>query len=102
MSTGFPDHAQSNFGSVSQSSPQSIPQMSGIALPRSSPGPIAGGAGGQIAHGASVEEQKNGGATKKVKTRSVDYVLRSGLAGGLAGCAVSAWDFLLGRFKTSR
>lgn len=93
MSTGFPDHAQSDFRAFSPSNPQYNTQMSGIAHPRSSPGPIPGGAGGQIAHGTSVEEQKNGGANKKVKTRSLDYVLRSGLAGGLAGCAVSERDF---------
>lgn len=29
------------------------------------------------------------GDAKQVNKRSVDYVLRSGLAGGLAGCAVS-------------
>lgn len=68
--------------------------MSEIAHRRSSPGPIAGGAGGQIGYGASagVEEHKGAGANKKVETRSLDYVLRSGLAGGLAGCAVSATD----------
>lgn len=39
--------------------------------------------------GGSTEEHKGSGANKAVKTRSLDYVLRSGLAGGLAGCAVS-------------
>lgn len=91
MSAAIPDHAQSESRVFSPSSPQYNIPMSGIAHPRSSPGPIAGGAGGQIAH-AGVEEHKNGGANKKVKTRSLDYVFRSGLAGGLAGCAVSTAD----------
>lgn len=34
--------------------------------------------------------RKNGsGGIKQVDKRSLDYILRSGLAGGLAGCAVS-------------
>ena len=32
--------------------------------------------------------------TKELDKRSLDYVLRSGLAGGLAGCAVSSWNRL--------
>lgn len=59
--------------------------MSGIAQTGSS---IAGGASSQITPNAGVDSQKSGGA---VKTRSADYILRSGLAGGLAGCAVSAY-----------
>lgn len=90
MSAAIADHAQSKSRVVSSSSPQNNTLMSGIAHPRSSPGPIAGGAGGQIAHGANVEDHKNGAVNNKVETRSFDYVLRSGLAGGLAGCAVSA------------
>lgn len=93
MSTGFPEHEQSPVTqplnqNTSDSSRQSIPQMSGLAQPRSS-GPIASGAGGQMITGGSTEEQKGSGTNKAVKTRSLDYVLRSGLAGGLAGCAVS-------------
>ena len=59
--------------------------MSEIAQPRSS-GPIAGGAAGKVLPKASVDDQRNGGPVKK---RSLDYALRSGLAGGMAGCAVS-------------
>lgn len=33
--------------------------------------------------------RERGGAQKPVDKQSLDYVLRSGLAGGLAGCAVS-------------
>lgn len=36
----------------------------------------------------TVAEQRIGGQ-KPVEKQSLDYVLRSGLAGGLAGCAVS-------------
>jgi len=95
LSTGFPDHAQSPVftqpqnQNIAESGRQPIPQMSGLAQPRSS-GPIAGGASGQMIAGGGTEEQKGGGSNKAVKTRSLDYVLRSGLAGGLAGCAVSA------------
>lgn len=69
--------------------------MSGIAHSRSSPVAIAGDAGGHLVSNTSMEEQKNGEANKAVKKRSLDYVLRSGLAGGLAGCAVSAQPLVL-------
>ena len=35
------------------------------------------------------------GQLKQVNKRSLDYVARSGLAGGLAGCAVSDLIYLL-------
>lgn len=94
MSAGISDHAQLDsvlhtqprqHSQNPESAPQSISSMSGIAQTRSS---IAGGASNQITSNAGVDSQKSGGA---VKTRSVDYILRSGLAGGLAGCAVSAY-----------
>lgn len=47
---------------------------------------IAGGASHAATSNIAGDTTKSGGS---VKTRSVDYVLRSGLAGGLAGCAVS-------------
>jgi hypothetical protein len=60
--------------------------MSEIAHQRASPAPIQGGAGGQY---VNADEQKNQG-NKPVQKNSLDYILRSGLAGGAAGCAVSA------------
>lgn len=32
---------------------------------------------------------RDGPGPKQLKTRNLDYILRSGVAGGLAGCAVS-------------
>ena len=92
MSSGTPDHAHPDPvlihppRSYTAENPQHNTQMSGIAHSQSS-GPVAGGTGGQIVTTTSAEKHKNGGAVKK---QSLDYVLRSGLAGGLAGCAVSA------------
>lgn len=60
--------------------------MSGIAHQRASPAPVTGGAGGQY---INADEQKNKD-NKPVQKKSLDYILRSGLAGGAAGCAVSA------------
>lgn len=98
MSTALADHAQLDPIALKQprtpshtnaeSLSQHIPQMSGIAHPRSSAEPLTGGTGPQIVSNASTEGKKNDGASKPVKTRSLDYILRSGLAGGLAGCAV--------------
>ncbi|KAJ5159623.1 Mitochondrial carrier protein LEU5 [Penicillium canariense] len=105
MSTGFPDHAQFDsvvrtprhgFHPSPESNPQSDSQMSGIAQSRSSPGPIAGGASAQVSPKAGVDTQKSGEAVTK---RSVDYVLRSGLAGGLAGCAAKTVVAPLDRVK---
>lgn len=64
--------------------------MSGIAQQRSSSAPVAGAADGSITTNAT-RDTHNNELKKPVQKRSVDYVLRSGLAGGLAGCAVSAW-----------
>ncbi|KAJ5239223.1 Mitochondrial carrier protein LEU5 [Penicillium chermesinum] len=97
MSTAPADHAQLDPLSLKQTYTSShsgadlpsphIPQMSGIAHPRSSD-PITGGAGTRVVTNINAEEKKkNEGAVKPMKTRSLDYVLRSGLAGGLAGCA---------------
>ncbi|KAJ5611842.1 Mitochondrial carrier protein LEU5 [Penicillium herquei] len=69
--------------------------MSEIAHPRSS-GPIAGGSAGKILPNAGADGQKNDG---KVKKRSLDYALRSGLAGGFAGCAAKTVVAPLDRVK---
>lgn len=70
--------------------------MSGIAHQRAAPPPIAGGAGGQY---LNKEEQKNSTENAPVKTKSLDYVLRSGLAGGAAGCAAKTVVAPLDRVK---
>ncbi|KAJ5166043.1 Mitochondrial carrier protein LEU5 [Penicillium capsulatum] len=96
MSTGLSDHAQPRPVTLSHPSPRlstsaeptpppSLP-MSGIAHQRSSPGPIGGSADRPIAANVTLDTSKNG-EKKPVQKRSLDYVLRSGLAGGLAGCA---------------
>lgn len=94
MSTGATDHANRDpiftqsrypFTTSAESSPQQNPQMSEIAHPQSA-GPIAGGTALKKTPNTSADGQKTG---SPVKTRSLDYILRSGLAGGLAGCAVS-------------
>lgn len=100
MSTGASDYAQFDTVILPQShhrshtsaeaSPLPNLQMSGIAHPRSSPGPVAGGTSGQLTSNTNVEGQKSGNQSKALQHRSVDYILRSGLAGGLAGCAVSS------------
>lgn len=45
--------------------------------------------------GTTKEDRKGEGQTKHLDKQSVEYVLRSGLAGGLAGCAVSRQSLLL-------
>ncbi|KAJ5672108.1 Mitochondrial carrier protein LEU5 [Penicillium longicatenatum] len=104
MSTGATDHVNLDpiftqsrypFKNSAESSPQHNLQMSEIAHPQSA-GPIAGGAGLKAAPHTSADGRKTG---SPVKTRSVDYILRSGLAGGLAGCAAKTVVAPLDRVK---
>lgn len=80
MSTGRSDYAYDPHKSP-DSTPQSAP-MSKTASPGSS-----------HIGGANLIESKNTAMNKtqsdKIQKRSLDYVMRSGIAGGLAGCAVS-------------
>ncbi|CEJ58181.1 Putative Mitochondrial carrier protein [Penicillium brasilianum] len=102
MSTGISDHAQLDsvvrtprhqLHASPETTPQSNSPMSGIAQTRPS---LAGGASSQITSNVGVDTQKSGAAAK---TRSVDYILRSGLAGGLAGCAAKTIVAPLDRVK---
>lgn len=52
----------------------------------------------EAARGGTVVLQKAGGQ-KKIDKQSLDYILKTGLAGGLAGCAVCALIPLLSTFN---
>ncbi|KAJ5811505.1 mitochondrial carrier protein (Leu5) [Penicillium riverlandense] len=108
MSAGIPDHAQSDstvFTTTAQSrhpprpppqsaSPQPDLPMSGIAHPRPSTAPV------QPVNAADEQQKASSrGSTSQAQKRSLDYVLRSGLAGGLAGCAAKTVVAPLDRVK---
>jgi solute carrier family 25 protein 16 len=84
MSTGHSDHAY-NPHKTPVSTPQPAP-MSETAQPGSSP---FGGATKPIVSNNTAAMDKPKSGDNKVQKRSLDYVIRSGIAGGLAGCAVS-------------
>lgn len=84
MSTGRLDHAYDPDKSQ-DSTPHSAP-MSETALPRPSP---FGGATKPIVSNNTAAMDKPESGDNKIHKRSLDYVMRSGIAGGLAGCAVS-------------
>lgn len=67
------------------STPQSAP-MSETAQPGSPP---VGAATKPIVSNNTAAMDKSQSGDNKIKKRSWDYVMRSGIAGGLAGCAVS-------------
>lgn len=99
MSATFPDHERPDSSVIRTSIPQSDSQMEQATHPKPR-GPGAGDARVTAAHanvtddgtlGTSVRSgQDTQKEPKEVNKRSLDYVLRSGCAGGLAGCAVSA------------
>lgn len=66
------------------STPQSAP-MSETAQPGSSP---VGAATKPIVSNHTAAMDKTQSGDNKINKRSWDYVMRSGIAGGLAGCAV--------------
>jgi solute carrier family 25 protein 16 len=82
MSTGHSDHAYDPH-QTPESIPQSAPmsETAGSSLIRGATEPIAS------THTDTMHKSKN--ADKKVDKRTLDYVVKSGIAGGLAGCAVS-------------
>ncbi|KAJ5497348.1 hypothetical protein N7463_009335 [Penicillium fimorum] len=92
MSTGHPDHAYDPHNSP-DSTPQSAP-MSKTASPGSSP---IGGATIDSNNTAVMSKSQSG--DNKIQKRSLDYVMRSGIAGGLAGCAAKTVVAPLDRVK---
>ncbi|XHG04322.1 hypothetical protein AWENTII_007597 [Aspergillus wentii] len=115
MSATFSDHAHSDSSSAPRSNQPSSstraefgdPQMNEVAQSQSgaSRGPRAGNTGGMAidaTHATSQSGHDEQGAHKQIKPlkkRSVDYVLKSGLAGGLAGCAAKTVVAPLDRVK---
>lgn len=87
MSATFPDHERPDSSVIRTSVPQSDSQMEQAthSKPR---GPTAGDARVTTEQANVAQDAQKG--PKEVNKRSLDYVLRSGCAGGLAGCAVSA------------
>lgn len=108
MSAAATDHAQANSPTVSsrphpshaiaepQSRNQSVFQQMESASHTQRPTSHNIGSGAVVAgpHATTADDALNRSAQssrsggKETSKRSVDYVLRSGLAGGLAGCAV--------------
>ncbi|RDK46790.1 mitochondrial carrier [Aspergillus phoenicis ATCC 13157] len=123
MSAVISDHAQpdssatgsdpSQFRPASPSSRNSqspSPQMEQVAQSRPARGSTPGDTTDRLAVGTAqataVDDastprpsQKSHGATQEVNKRSVDYLLRSGVAGGLAGCAAKTVVAPLDRVK---
>lgn len=102
MSATFPDHERSGSSVVHNSIPQSGGQMEQVTQARpfvgdnaKSPAVATGparptGSGTSETPGSSLGTKQET-RSEPMKTRSLDYILRSGCAGGLAGCTVS-WN----------
>lgn len=99
MSAAFPAHERAN---------PTISQMEHATQSKPNRGPLAGDtrSAAVTTAQANVSDDESSGTpwmslgskqdtsvqAKEVNKRSLDYVLRSGCAGGLAGCAVSVID----------
>lgn len=103
MSAALPDHERPDSSVVRKSIPQSDSQMEGATQSKSDRGSIAGGAKGNTMAAAQASGTDDGTSVrsrqdtrtegKPVNKQSLDYMLRSGCAGGLAGCTVSVIPF---------
>ena len=99
MSAALPDHERPDSSVVRKSIPQPDSQMEEATQSKSDRGSIAVGTKGNTMamaqasstdDGASVRSRQDTRAEgKPVNKQSLDYMLRSGCAGGLAGCTVS-------------
>ena len=106
MSAAFPGHERADSAVRNPT----IPQMEHATQSKSDRRPLTGDTKGTAvatAQANATDDEPSGtsGASlgsrqdtraeaKEVNKRSLDYVLRSGCAGGLAGCAVSGIDAL--------
>lgn len=108
MSAAFPGHERADSSAIHN---PTIPQMEHATQSKPDRRPFTGDKGTTVAtaQANTIDDESSGtsGASlgsrqdtraeaKEVNKQSLDYVLRSGYAGGLAGCAVSATDALIG------
>ncbi|KAJ5770278.1 uncharacterized protein N7511_002329 [Penicillium nucicola] len=104
MSTGYSDHVNRDHGNIQsrypthtpESTPQSAP-MSEISHSRS-PSAMESSTTASVGLKPTAADQKNG-EVKPPKKQSLDYISRTGLAGGLAGCAAKTVVAPLDRVK---
>lgn len=83
MSTGHLDYAYDP-----PKIPDSTPQFAPMSVAHSASPPV-GGATKSFKSNSTADMGIPESGKNKIEKRSFDYVMRSGIAGGLAGCAVS-------------